>query len=304
MDTTIPEKLWNEIILVSGQERADLCIDASWHEYEESNYDIAKVLAETALDIYEELGPRVDYQKVIAVFVGITHCLLELERYREAADLFIVAGSFARNFDEGEYVASMWRAIDSYINSRDFSLALSISIQVLEDPLLVIEDEQYVKLLFWVAECSQELGMFEFAIPYLERALSIAHTLEKPGQAAWIHDELATCYIQLRHPTKAIHYARLSLDYAILKNDPNRLSYAHWSMGKAKYLLGDFNLARSHLNRCKELLQQAPGLKLKWTLEIEAYLANIYEKEGKTRECEIIRARILGLTTEHEVVRK
>lgn len=304
MDTTISESLWNKIISTFGEERADLCLDASLQAYQSSNYDTAKLLSETALDIYQKLGTTVDYQKVLSVYAGITCSLLDLDRYKEAADLLVEAGSFARNFDEGEYMASMWRAIDSFINAGSFSLALSTSLKLLADPLLVIEDEQYLQLYSWVAEIYQELGTFDFAICYLESARKMADTLQRPRRCAWIHDSLANCFIQTGEATKALHYARLSLDYAIVKNDSNLLSYAHWSMGRARFLVGEFNLARSHFNRCKELLQQRSGLELKWSLQIESYLADIFEKEGKAHECEVIRARVRSLTKEHEVVGK
>ena len=302
MDTFLDEVLWDEIILVSGEERADKCLDYSWDEFKRSNYTSAQILAECALDIYKKRGNAVDTYKIVTSYYAIASCLTYRGSSKEAGDLLISLSEFVREYDGKEYFESMEWAARVYIESSDFELAFKVIEKILSDPMLILTNEEMIGLFISKATCLHRLKQMEAAISAYKKVIDL---LPKAGldQRSPIYEELSICYANSNQGLPALKYARLALDYALIKNDRFRLQNSHWAMARAKESLGDLSSALLHFLRCKEIIQKDSSPDFQWLLAIERHIAQLYSDTGKLREAEAIRKRIENLDCEVAVER-
>jgi len=79
------EMLWDRIPEVEGAERASTYYELSARIYARGQYDEALALAETACDIYDQLGGAAPSEGVAQAYSAIGYNLNQLERMDEAA---------------------------------------------------------------------------------------------------------------------------------------------------------------------------------------------------------------------------
>ena len=84
-DIVTEEMLWERIPETSGLERANTYYELSARIYARGQYDEALALAETARDIYTELGPVAPADGLAQAYSAIGYNLNQLKRNSEAA---------------------------------------------------------------------------------------------------------------------------------------------------------------------------------------------------------------------------
>jgi len=79
------EMLWDRIPEVEGEERASTYYELSARIYARGQYDEALALAETARDIYSQLGDAAPSEGLAQAYSAIGYNLNQLKRMDEAA---------------------------------------------------------------------------------------------------------------------------------------------------------------------------------------------------------------------------
>ena len=85
-DIVTEEMLWERIPETQGLDRANTYYELSARIYARGQYDEALALAETARDIYAELGPVVPTDGLAQAYSAIGYNLNQLKRMNEAAN--------------------------------------------------------------------------------------------------------------------------------------------------------------------------------------------------------------------------
>jgi tetratricopeptide (TPR) repeat protein len=102
------EMLWERIPEVDGLERANTYYELSARIYARGQYDEALALAETARDIYSELGAVVPSDGLAQAYSAIGYNLNQLKRMSEAANAMSKAVELLR--ESKSPLALIWRA--------------------------------------------------------------------------------------------------------------------------------------------------------------------------------------------------
>jgi tetratricopeptide (TPR) repeat protein len=84
-DLVTEEMLWDRIPEVEGAERASTYYELSARIFARGQYDEALALAETACDIYDQLGASAPSEGVAQAYSAIGYNLNQLKRMEEAA---------------------------------------------------------------------------------------------------------------------------------------------------------------------------------------------------------------------------
>ena len=95
-DIITEEMLWERIPQVQGAERAETFYELSARIYARGQYDEALALAETARDIYSELGAGAPLEGLAQAYSAIGYNLNQLHRIEEAANAMTKAVELLR----------------------------------------------------------------------------------------------------------------------------------------------------------------------------------------------------------------
>ena len=301
----IPNEAWSQLEGLAGEERADVCLNLSYSQFQSSNYFAAQILCESALDIYFNLGTQCDTSKIQDAYKGLSHSLKHLEKFEEAAEISLQAAEYLKSFDDEAHREALHSAADSYYSANLYDSALSLYIKILVNPMNIFEDLSLARLFVDIAFCHQELGNYLESNDYLKNARKLFVRALEPRNVAFVDEEIALNYFHLENATECLKYAKYCLDYAIMLSDKPRLIYSHNRMGLAKILNLQFDSAISHLNRCKELSAKEQKSDFELIVTCERALEIAYRSTGKIAEAEAIARRITNvLASNQEVIDK
>jgi tetratricopeptide (TPR) repeat protein len=292
MNNIIPKQIWDQLEGLSGEERADTCVNLSYAEFQSSNYRAAQILCGSALDIYFGLGTNTSYMKIGEAYKGISHSLKHLGKHEEAAEISLQAANYLEPFDHNDYTDALRYAADSYYLSDNLSKALEIYLLILHNPMNVFEEKSLSMLFIDIGMCYKDLHENQDAITYLKKARRIFVLEGEPRNVAFVDEEIAECFVRLENRSEALKYARYCLDYAIMMNEKQRLYFSHNRMGYAKLLDLQFDAAVGHFKRSKELLSSEKDPDLELLISCEKGIENAFRAMGKSVEAEVIRKRV------------
>jgi len=136
------------------------------------------------------------------------------------------------------------------------------------------------------------------SIPYLEKALTIAHAIGKHTRVVEVMNAIAISYDSLNDFERAYHYYREALTLAEEMSNRRWQAYLHDDMGNCYYLREDYEAARDHLETALTLYLDARNDH--WVCVARARLVFTYtalDMPEKARDClqeSILIARRLG----------
>jgi tetratricopeptide (TPR) repeat protein len=292
MNNDLSTEVWKQLERVTGESRADLCVNLSYREFQNSNYEAAQILCGTALDIYFNLDVRVEFQKILDAYKGITNSLKHLGKFQEAAVISLDAATYLKPFDSNEHREAIGNAADCFYYAGDYQKALNLFFAIFQDPMNIFDDGELARIYKDIAFCYTSLAQYSEAIDFFIKARQLFVINQEPRRVAFIDEEISECYEKVKNGTESYKYAQLALDFAILMNDKERLAYSHSRMGFAKILTLQLDSALSHLKRSKQLILEDKLPNWGFVVQNEKGIAHVLHLQGKVKESEATYKRI------------
>lgn len=163
-DIITEEMLWERIPEVEGIDRANTYYELSARIYARGQYDEALALAETARDIYSQLGPIVPSDGLAQAYSAIGYNLNQLKRMTEAANAMSKAVEILRESKSPLAIDLACTLGEWWFGSKEYEKTIECMTDCVQEHLVEGNDSGAANDLHLIGCAQRELGNFAEAL--------------------------------------------------------------------------------------------------------------------------------------------
>ena len=287
--------LWERIPETQGADRAGTYYELSARIYARGQYDEALALAETARDIYSELGAAAPVEGLAQAYSAIGYNLNQLKRMSEAATAMSKAVELLRVNKSPMALELACTLGEWWFGSKEYQKTIDCMEECAREHL-IDGNELGAATDFHLIGCAyRELKKYKEAIEAFEEARSYFKNAKEVIHVARCDQKIAHCYAELGDAERALTFAQKAVDVFTTAHDQRRLTYASFELGKAQVLSGDVEEGLSTLERVLDIAADAEGKDFEFIVAIERRIAEILHTQGKSDEAAEIERRIAAV---------
>ena len=287
--------LWERIPETQGADRAGTYYELSARIYARGQYDEALALAETARDIYSELGAAAPVEGLAQAYSAIGYNLNQLKRMSEAATAMSKAVELLRVNKSPMALELACTLGEWWFGSKEYQKTIDCMEECAREHL-IDGNELGAATDFHLIGCAyRELKKYKEAIEAFEEARSYFKNAKEVIHVARCDQKIAHCYVELGDAERALTFAQKAVDVFTTAHDQRRLTYASFELGKAQVLSGDVEEGLSTLERVLDIAADAEGKDFEFIVAIERRIAEILHTQGKSEEAAEIERRIAAV---------
>ena len=287
--------LWERIPETQGADRAGTYYELSARIYARGQYDEALALAETARDIYSELGAAAPVEGLAQAYSAIGYNLNQLKRMSEAATAMSKAVELLRVNKSPMALELACTLGEWWFGSKEYQKTIDCMEECAREHL-IDGNELGAATDFHLIGCAyRELKKYKEAIEAFEEARSYFKNAKEVIHVARCDQKIAHCYVEIGDAERALTFAQKAVDVFTTAHDQRRLTYASFELGKAQVLSGDVEEGLSTLERVLDIAADAEGKDFEFIVAIERRIAEILHTQGKSEEAAEIERRIAAV---------
>ncbi len=291
------EMLWERIPEVTGLDRANTFYELSARIYARGQYDEALALAETARDLYAELGPVVPTDGLAQAYSAIGYNLNQLKRMNEAADAMAKAVDLLRESKSPMAIDLACTLGDWWFNSKEHQKTIDCMRECVQEHLVDGNDSGAANDLHLIGCAHRELGEHRAAIDAFQEARAIFKKLKEVINVARCDQKIAHCLIELGEGSDALIFAQKSLDVFQTGHDQHRETYSLLELGKAQIITDQEEEGLATLERVLDIATSDPDMRdFEFIVEIEQRISAVLKSLGRVEEATEIDRRIAAVT--------
>ena len=287
------EMLWERIPETTGVERANTYYELSARIYARGQYDEALALAETARDIYAELGNTKD--GLAQAYSAIGYNLNQLKRINEAANAMSKAVELLRETKSPMAIDLACTLGEWWFSSKEYSKTIECMEDCVNEHLVDGNESGAANDLHLIGCAYRELGDFKGALEAFEEARGYFKKLKEVINVARCDQKIAHCLTELGNGHEALAAAQKSLDVFITAHDSVRETYSLYEVGKAQIVSGQEEEGLNTLDRVLEIVTENDNKDFEFIIEIERKMAAVLRKLGRDDEAEEIERRVAAV---------
>ena len=288
--------LWERIPEVEGIDRANTYYELSARIYARGQYDEALALAETARDIYSQLGPIVPSDGLAQAYSAIGYNLNQLKRMTEAANAMSKAVEILRESKSPLAIDLACTLGEWWFGSKEYEKTIECMTDCVQEHLVEGNDSGAANDLHLIGCAQRELGNFVEALESFREARALFKKLKEVINVARCDQKIAHCLVELGDGESAILSAQKSLDVFITAHDNHRETYSLLELGKAQIIAGQEEEGLNTLDRVLEIATDSDNKDFEFILEIERRMATVLHKLGRGQEADEIERRIQSVS--------
>lgn len=289
------EMLWERIPETQGADRASTYYELSARIYARGQYDEALALAETARDIYSELGSAAPTEGLAQAYSAIGYNLNQLKRMSEAATAMSKAVELLRENKSPMALELACTLGDWWFNSKEYQKTIDCMEECAREHL-IDGNELGAATDFHLIGCAQrELKKYREALEAFEEAREYFKQAKEVIHVARCDQKIAHCYVELGDAEKALLSAQKAVDVFTTAHDQRRLTYASFELGKAQVLSGEVEEGLATLERVLDIAADAENKDFDFIVAIERRIATILHAQGRSDEALEIERRIASV---------
>ena len=289
--------LWERIPETQGADRAGTYYELSARIYARGQYDEALALAETARDIYSELGAAAPVEGLAQAYSAIGYNLNQLKRMSEAATAMSKAVELLRVNKSPLALELACTLGEWWFGSKEYQKTIDCMEECAREHL-IDGNELGAATDFHLIGCAyRELKKYQEAIEAFEEARGYFKNAKEVIHVARCNQKIAHCYVELGEAESALNFAQRAVDVFTTAHDQRRLTYASFELGKAQVLNGEVEEGLSTLERVLDIAADAEGKDFEFIVAIERRIAEILHTQGKSEEAAEIERRIAAVST-------
>ena len=291
-DIVTEEMLWERIPETQGLDRANTYYELSARIYARGQYDEALALAETARDIYTELGSVVPSDGLAQAYSAIGYNLNQLKRMSEAANAMSKAVDLLRESKSPLAIDLACTLGEWWFSSKEYEKTIECMSDCVQEHLVDGNDSGAANDLHLIGCAQRELKNYGEALESFQEARALFKKLKEVINVARCDQKIAHCLTEIGDGEAALISAQKSLDVFVTAHDHYRETYSLLELGKAQIVAGQGEEGLNTLDRVLEIATDNENRDFEFILEIEGRMADVLYSLGREDEAEEIRRRI------------
>lgn len=300
-DIVTEEMLWERIPETQGLDRANTYYELSARIYARGQYDEALALAETARDIYAELGSVVPSDGLAQAYSAIGYNLNQLKRMNEAANAMSKAVDLLRESKSPLAIDLACTLGEWWFSSKEYEKTIECMSECVQEHLVDGNDSGAANDLHLIGCAQRELKNYGQALESFQEARALFKKLKEVINVGRCDQKIAHCLTEIGDGEAALVAAQKSLDVFVTAHDHYRETYSLLELGKAQIVAGQGEEGLNTLDRVLEIATDNENRDFEFILEIEGRMADVLNLLGREDEAEEIRRRIKAV---EEVVKE
>ena len=286
------EMLWDRIPEVEGAERASTYYELSARIYARGQYDEALALAETACDIYSELGASASSEGLAQAYSAIGYNLNQLKRMEEAATAMSRAVEILRTNKSPIALELACTLGEWWYSSKNYLKVIETMQECAQEHLLDGNEIGAANDLHLIGCANREIKNYEGAIESFDEARALFKKNREVIHVARCDQKIAACQIELGNGEDALVSARKALDVFETAHDHRRETFALFEYGKAQILLGRLDEGLSTLEQVLQIATDDEPRDFDLIVDVETRMASVMRSQGRISEAEEILRRL------------
>ena len=291
-DIVTEEMLWERIPETQGLDRANTYYELSARIYARGQYDEALALAETARDIYTELGSVVPSDGLAQAYSAIGYNLNQLKRMSEAANAMSKAVDLLRESKSPLAIDLACTLGEWWFSSKEYEKTIECMSECVQEHLVDGNDSGAANDLHLIGCAQRELKNYGQALESFQEARALFKKLKEVINVARCDQKIAYCLTEIGDGEAALISAQKSLDVFVTAHDHYRETYSLLELGKAQIVAGQGEEGLNTLDRVLEIATDNENRDFEFILEIEGRMADVLHSLGREDEAEEIRRRV------------
>jgi len=294
-DIVTEEMLWERIPETQGLDRANTYYELSARIYARGQYDEALALAETARDIYTELGSVVPSDGLAQAYSAIGYNLNQLKRMNEAANAMSKAVDLLRESKSPLAIDLACTLGEWWFSSKEYEKTIECMSECVQEHLVDGNDSGAANDLHLIGCAQRELKNYGQALESFQEARALCKKLKEVINVARCDQKIAHCLTEIGDGEAALLAAQKSLDVFVTAHDHYRETYSLLELGKAQIVAGQGEDGLNTLDRVLEIATDNENKDFEFILEIEGRMADVLYSLGREDEAEEIKRRIMAV---------
>lgn len=286
------EMLWDRIPEVEGAERASTYYELSARIYARGQYDEALALAETACDIYSELGASASSEGLAQAYSAIGYNLNQLKRMEEAATAMSRAVEILRTNKSPIALELACTLGEWWYSSKNYLKVIETMQECAQEHLLDGNEIGAANDLHLIGCANREIKNYEDAIESFDEARALFKKNREVIHVARCDQKIAACQIELGNGEDALVSARKALDVFETAHDHRRETFALFEYGKAQILLSRSDDGLSTLEQVLQIATDEEPRDFDLLVDVETRMASVMRSQGRISEAEEILRRL------------
>lgn len=286
------EMLWDRIPEVTGEERADTYYELSARIFARGQYDEALALAETARDIYSELGASVSSEGLAQAYSAIGYNLNQLKRMDEAATAMSKAVEILRENKSPVALELACTLGEWWYSSKNYEKVIETMYECAQEHLVDGNNIGAANDMHLIGCAQRELKNYSEAIICFNEARAAFKAEKEVLHVARCDQKIASCYVELGDGEAALDAARKAIDVFDTAHDHRRETFALFEYAKAEILLGKLEDGLSSLDTVLQITADDDSKDFEFIIDIESRMANVMRLLGRIPEAEEIERRL------------
>ena len=286
------EMLWDRIPEVEGAERASTYYELSARIYARGQYDEALALAETACDIYSELGTGASSEGLAQAYSAIGYNLNQLKRMEEAATAMSRAVEILRNNKSPIALELACTLGEWWYSSKNYLKVIETMQECAQEHLLDGNEIGAANDLHLIGCANREIKNYDGAIESFNEARTLFKKNREVIHVARCDQKIAACQIELGNGEDALVSARKALDVFETAHDHRRETFALFEYGKAQILLDRLDEGLSTLDQVLQIATEDEPRDFDLLVDVETRMASVMRSQGRIEEAEEIIRRL------------
>ena len=291
-DLVTEEMLWDRIPEVEGAERASTYYELSARIFARGQYDEALALAETACDIYDQLGASAPSEGVAQAYSAIGYNLNQLKRMDEAATAMSKAVEILRTNKSPIALELACTLGEWWFASKNYEKVISTMDECAQEHLVDGNEIGAANDLHLIGCAERELKNYEKSIDAFKEARALFKRNKEVIHVARCDQKIASCLIELGEGELALETARRAVDVFETGHDHRRETFAQFEYGKAQILLEKFDDALATLEQVLSVVSEDEPKDFEFIVDVETRIAKIIRMQGRTDEADEIERRL------------
>ena len=286
------EMLWDRIPEVHGEERANTYYELSARIFARGQYDEALALAETARDIFSELGAAAPSEGLAQAYSAIGYNLNQLKRMDEAATAMSKAVSILRENKSPIALELACTLGEWWYASKNYEKVIETMYECSQEHLVDGNNIGAANDMHLIGCAQRELKNYAEAIICFQEARKMFKLEKEVIHVARCDQKIASCYNELGEGEKAFEAAQKSIDVFETAHDHRRETFALFELGKAEILLGKLEDGLSTLDGVLQIVAEDEPKDFEFILDIEDRMVAVMRQLGRMDEAAEVERRL------------
>jgi tetratricopeptide (TPR) repeat protein len=286
------EMLWDRIPQTQGQDRAETYYELSARIFARGQYDEALALAETARDIYSEMGASAPSEGLAQAYSAIGYNLNQLKRIDEAATAMSKAVELLRESKSPIALELACTLGEWWYSSKKYGEVVATMSECAQEHLVDGNQMGAANDLHLLGMAYRELKQYTEALEAFKEARGIFKSEKEVLHVARCDQKIASCYNWLGDGEKALEAARKAVDVFETAHDHNRETFALFEYGKAEILLGKLDEGLNTLDGVLQIIAEDEPKDFEFIVDIESRMAEVMRALGRIDEAAEVERRL------------